>query len=246
MARQKGIMPLSGTIGGINFYYLNGKPVARAAGGGFNGHAIKTKPSMKRVRENNSEFGHCSQVKKGFRIALFPFLMHYKETTLHGRMMRLFQEIKNLDAVSERGMRKVGHGIATPQGLALLRDFEFTPKCDPKTVVPMQGSYAAESCVYSVTGFDIGAVRFPKAATHLQLQFGVLGVDFEGGVYKLFMGNALLLEKGNAVNSFSMAPAVLPDAGLQRFAFLGVAFYQELNGELYVLMEEGNVGVMGV
>lgn len=246
MAIQKGALPLSGTIGGINFYFRKGKPVARAAGGGFNRQAIKTKASMVRVRENNSEFGHCSQVKKLFRVALFPFLMHYKDVTLHGRMMRLFQEIKNLDAVSGRGLRKVGNGMATAQGLALLRDFEFTPKCDPKTVVPMNGSYDADSCVYSVTGFDIRQVRFPKAATHLQLQFGVLGVDFEGAIYKLFMAEPLLFEKGSAVNSFSLSPVVLPNTGLQRFAFLGVTFYQELNGEKYVLKEEGNVGLRGV
>uniref|UniRef100_UPI00404A21B5 hypothetical protein n=1 Tax=Gelidibacter sp. TaxID=2018083 RepID=UPI00404A21B5 len=57
MAKQKGVFPMVGTIGGVNFYYLNGKPVARAAGGGFNEKAIKTKKSMQRVRENGSEFG---------------------------------------------------------------------------------------------------------------------------------------------------------------------------------------------
>ena len=73
MAQQKGIIPLVGTLGGINFYYLNGKAVARTAGGGFNGKAIKTKASMQRVRENVSEFGHCSEVNKAFRQALRPF-----------------------------------------------------------------------------------------------------------------------------------------------------------------------------
>ena len=70
MAKQKGIIPLVGTIGGVNFYYLNGQPIARRAGGGFNGKAIKTKASMHRVRENASEFGHCSKVNKVFRHAL--------------------------------------------------------------------------------------------------------------------------------------------------------------------------------
>jgi hypothetical protein len=35
----------------------------------------------------------------------------------------------------------------------------------------------------------------------------------------------------------------LPDVGLQRFAFVGVTFYQEINGVKYVLKEDGNVGV---
>jgi hypothetical protein len=36
----------------------------------------------------------------------------------------------------------------------------------------------------------------------------------------------------------------LPDVGLQRFAFVGVTFYQEINGVKYVLKEDGNVGLM--
>ena len=66
MATQKGIVSLVGTVGGVNFYFRKGKAVARKAGGGFSGKAIKTKASMMRVRENNSEFGHCSSVKKSF------------------------------------------------------------------------------------------------------------------------------------------------------------------------------------
>ncbi|QDO94395.1 hypothetical protein FNB79_10625 [Formosa sediminum] len=46
MAKQKGILPIVGTIGGFNFYYLDGKPVMRVAGSGFNGEAIKTQASL--------------------------------------------------------------------------------------------------------------------------------------------------------------------------------------------------------
>ena len=72
MARQKGLFKVTGTLGNVNFYVVNGVGYARKAGGGFNGKAIKTKASMRRVRENASEFGHCSSVKKAFRIALLP------------------------------------------------------------------------------------------------------------------------------------------------------------------------------
>jgi hypothetical protein len=243
MATQKGIITLVGTIDGINFYIRKGKAVARKAGGGFNGKAIKNKPSMVRVRENNSEFGHCSRVKKEFRIALFPFLTHYKESTLHGRMMQLFQGIKDCDTSSVRGSRKVGLGIVTAAGSALFKEFQFTPHCTMSAVVPMQYSYDAVSCVYSVEDFDISQVRFPKSASYMELQLGVLGVDFELGVYKMFMGSPLGFEKSVYVTDFTLAPTVLPEVGLLRFAFLGVTFYQEINGVKYVLKEDGNVGL---
>lgn len=75
MAKQIGKFPLVGTIGGINFYYLNGEPIAREAGGGFNKKAIKKSPKMQIVRDFNSEFGHASHVSKFFRRVLFPFIM---------------------------------------------------------------------------------------------------------------------------------------------------------------------------
>jgi hypothetical protein len=243
MAKQKEIIPLVGTIGGINFYFRKGVAVARSAGGGFNGRAIKNKPSMIRVRENNSEFGHCSTVKKQFRIALFPFLKYYKESTLHGRMMQLFQGIKNCDTISMRGARKVGIGLLTPNGTQLFKEFLFTPKCNVNFVVPMKGSYDAVSCLYTVVDFDISLVRFPKGATHMELQFGVLGVDFDLGIYKMFMGDAIVFERNVEVAAFSLFPLLLPDAGLHRYAFLGLTFYQEINGALYVFKEDGNVGL---
>jgi len=195
MAIQKGILPIVGTLGGVNFYYRKGKAVARKAGGGFNGKAIKTKPSMERVRENNSEFGNCSKVKSAFRHALAPFLEHYNDGTLHGRMMHLFQEIKKLDSISARGSRTVANGILTPEGRELFRHFKFTPACVIENKVPMKSSYTAETCEYRVENFSIHAVNFPKGATHLELKFGVLGVDFEAKKYEMFMAVPLLLAK---------------------------------------------------
>ncbi|RAR72926.1 hypothetical protein [Flavobacterium aciduliphilum] len=243
MATQKGILPLVGTLGGVNFYYRKGKPVARKAGGGFNGKAIKTKPNMVRVRENGSEFGHCSRVKSAFRQALYPFLEHYSDGRLHGRMMSLFQEIKKLDTVSARGLRTVENGILTLEGRALFKSFRFTPSFIFEHKVPMKAHYDAEGCVYTIEHLDLSQVKFPKGATHIELKFGVLGVAFDARIYNMFMAPPMVFEKGEHPGTFAMTPTHLPEVGLHRFAFLGVCFYQELHGVRYVLREDGNVGV---
>jgi hypothetical protein len=246
MAKQKGIISLVGTLGELNFYYRKGKPVARIAGGGFTAEAIKTKASMVRVRENSSEFGRCSKVKSGFRIALFPFLKFYKEGSLHGRMMQLFQGIKDCDVSSDRGSRTVGQGILTTAGKALLRDFEFTPTFKFERVLPMKGVYDDLTCTYSVTDFDLSTVRFPKGASHVELQFGVLGVDFDAAIYKLSLAAPMLIAKGAVLGSFSLQPSILPAVGLHRFAYLGITFYQEVGGIPCVLREEGSIGIVRV
>lgn len=124
MARQKGIIKLSGTIGDINFYMVNGKAYARKAGGGFNGKAIKTKASMQRVRENGSEFGHCNRVKKKMLQAFQPYILK-RERGFHGKCVSMFLKLKDLDPVSNRGQRLVEKGLKTPQGKRLFRDFPF-------------------------------------------------------------------------------------------------------------------------
>lgn len=243
MATQKGINPLVGTLEGVNYYIRKGKAVARKAGGGFTGKAIKTKPSMVRVRENNFEFGHCSKVKKGFRIALTPFLKYYTDGTLHGRMMQLFQEIKELDSSSIRGSRTIGLGILTAAGKEVFRNFVYNPLCKVSEVAPMKGNYNVETGIFTVNDFDINLVRFPKNATHLELQYGVLGVDFETITFSLCLATPLVLEKGVAMGGFEFVPVILPEIGWERFAFVGVTFYQEVNGVRYILKEVGNVGV---
>ena len=124
MARQKGIIKLEGTLGDINFYFVKGKAFARKAGGGFNGEAIKTKESMQRVRENGSEFGHCSRAKKEILRSFHPYFTK-RERGFHGKCMKLFLKLKDLDATSKRGERRVQLGLETVEGKRLLRDFPF-------------------------------------------------------------------------------------------------------------------------
>ncbi len=124
MARQKGILKLSGTIGNINFYVVDGIGYAREAGGGFNGEAIRTKKSMARVRENGSEFGRSSAVKKKMLQAFHPFVSK-RERGFHNRCVGLFLKLKDLDTVSKRGQRRVEKGLATARGRLLFKGFPF-------------------------------------------------------------------------------------------------------------------------
>jgi len=244
MAKQAGILPLVGTIGGVNFYYLNGKPVARRAGGGFNGNAIKSKKSMKRVRENSSEFGHCSQVNKAFREALRPFYKKHRFTYLHSRLMGLFSRLKNLDLVSKRGKRVVANGVTSADGLALLERFDYTPDCDVKAVMPFNYAVAAGSYALTISDFNIKEVGFISGATHIELTYGVLDFDFSTLDYELHLAPALLLDKGFVGANVMLVPDTLPLGIGTALCVLGVRFYQEVDGGLYMLNATDGVGFM--
>lgn len=243
MAKQNGIIPLVGTIGGINFYYLNGKPVARAAGGGFNGDAIRTKKSMERVRENGREFGHCSRVNKAFRQSLRPFYNNYRFPFFHSRLMTLFTQLKGLDAINTRGERCVANGLTTDLGKRLLADFNYTPDCTVQQVLPF--TYTMDWASYTLTlpEFDIKLVPFVSGATHIALQFGVLDFHFETLDSALHLASPLVLAKDFAGASLGFTPVTAPTGlGLQ-LAVMGVRYYQEVDGLLYVLNAREGVGI---
>ena len=242
MAKQKGILPLVGTLGGVNYYYLNGKPVARKSGGGFNGKAIKTKASMQRVRENGREFGHCSGVNKVFRQALRPFYVGYTFTHFHSRLMGLFIALKDLDPTHERGNRVVAMGINTTEGAFMLKQFHYTPDCDVRRVLPFKFAIAADTFALSMTDFDSKHVKFIAGATHIKLMYGVLDFNFDTLAFNLHLATPLVLEKDATITNVLLTPNSLPLGIGTPLRVLGVRFYQAIDGVLYDLQAKNALG----
>jgi hypothetical protein len=243
MANQKGIIALDGTLEGINFYIRKGKPVARKAGGGFTGKAIKNKSSMIRVRENNTEFGHCSRVKKQLRLALLPFLGLHHDTGLHGRMMRMLQEVKNCDPISERGQRNIFRGLQTAMGRKLFTDFAFTDGKSVNTTLQCDCRYTPTDHTLTLDRFDISKVAFPSASTHVEIRFGVLAFDFTALTHTLHESTSLLLSRDATGTSFHFSLPTTPDTTMTLLAFCSVRFYQEVSGERYVLKGDGTLSI---
>jgi hypothetical protein len=244
MARQRGLIQLEGTIGGINFYIRKGTALARQSGGGFNGKAIKTKASMVRVRENGSEFGAASRVKKLFRMSVQEALLNSHDGTLHGRMMGLVQGIKVCDLDSERGKRSVWSGLKTTFGAQLLTDFLFTPKQDLSWFV---GSFASISNLGSrcdFSGLHLTEEVFKKSATHVVLTYFVVDYDSENLEFTRYVAEKVTVVKGAlpvTLTSFELTG--LPAAYTFRMSFLALQFYERCNGTLVVLKEQGMTGL---
>lgn len=124
MARYKSILQLRGSVDGLVFYQLNGVPVVRKKSG-FDKNSFKTKDNYARVRENSSEFGHCSKVGKMLRHAVRPFSEKSGDKFLYQSFAKLMTEIKDLDHFSDRGKRSVEIGLRTIEGKKLLTEFAF-------------------------------------------------------------------------------------------------------------------------
>lgn len=124
MARYKSILQLTGSLDGLVFYKLNGIPVVRKKSG-FNKKDFKTKDNYARVRENSTEFGHCSKVGKMLRRATFPFSNKSGDKFLYQSFAKLMTKIKDCDHFSDRGKRTVEIGLRTIEGKKMLREFGF-------------------------------------------------------------------------------------------------------------------------
>ncbi|WP_347220152.1 hypothetical protein [Chryseobacterium sp.] len=124
MATYESLIKIKGSVGDLVFYTLNGKNVVRKKSG-FNKKAFKKDPSYEKVRQNSSEFGHCSKTGKIIRNSLDLYLKETGDTLLYQSFAKLMTEIKNLDTISERGKRSVENGLKTEQGQKFLKAFKF-------------------------------------------------------------------------------------------------------------------------
>ncbi|MGE8431471.1 hypothetical protein [Chryseobacterium joostei] len=124
MATYESVIKITGAVGDLVFYNLNGKNVVRKKSG-FNKTAFKKNPSYEKVRQNSSEFGHCSKVGKIIRASLDFYIKKAGDPLLYQKFAKLMTEIKDLDTVSERGKRTVENGLQTEIGKKLLRQFQF-------------------------------------------------------------------------------------------------------------------------
>jgi hypothetical protein len=239
MAKVKGIIQLNGTIGDINFYTRKGVSLARKAGGGFTGEAIRTKESMVRVRENGSEFKGCMQSVQFFKMGLQSFLCTFKDGTLHQRLVQLFTQLKDLDLVAARGSRTVYGGLQSAAGQKLLNGYLLTSGAGLKDLL-RHNIHFDWTTGFSIPDFEGKRLSFPAGATHLALRIGYLSLDFEN-VSSSFAATETAYLSPTAIGAVSIpTPALVAAEGIQ-VGVVFARFVQELNGVYYPLKNEKSV-----
>jgi len=124
MATYESLIKITGAVGDLVFYNLNGKNVVRKKSG-FNKAAFKKNPSYEKVRQNSSEFGHCSKIGKVIRNTLDLYIKEAGDPLLYQKFAKAMTMIKDLDMISERGKRTVENGLKTEEGRKLLREFQL-------------------------------------------------------------------------------------------------------------------------
>jgi predicted transcriptional regulator with HTH domain len=233
MARQVSFIKLKGRVGDLSFYKSGGEYLARTKGG-VDGDRIKTDPRFERTRENGREFLRSVKAGKLLRDAFSEHIFLTADRGMSGRLTSALSKVIKSDPESVRGERTVMNGE-----LGILAGFEFNNGSNLDgiflgryTTQVAEGIANAELEAFSPST----SVRKPESATHAQLVMVAGNFNFNeltSSVASVQSDTFDLSETEHEGISLNVeVPAIEGGSGL---VMLGLAFWQEVNGQLYKL-----------
>lgn len=235
MAKQKGIIKLDGTIGGITFYKSQDGYLAREKGG-VPADRIANDPNFQRTRENGAEFGRAGKAGKLLRNSIRAMLQNSSDSRMVSRLTQKMVEVIQEDATNPRGLRNVIDGEAE-----LLEGFEFniSGKLGTTLYAPYTSTIdrVAGTLAVSIPVFvPINMIAAPGGATHFKIVSAGSEIDFENETFVMATSESAVLPwDATATAVLNLSNAVTANSTHPLFLALGIEFYQEVNGQMYPL-----------
>lgn len=235
MARQKGIIPLKGTIGNITFYKSGDGYLAREKGG-IDAKRIATDPAFQRTRENGAEFGRAGQGSKMLRTALRQLIQNATDRLMTSRLTREMMIVIKADVTNERGRRNVIDGEAE-----LLEGFDFNANGKLSTTLfapytTTLNRVTGELSVNIPSFVAANMIQAPAGTTHFKIISGGAEIDFENKTYVSDSKNTVELPWDNTPTAvIDLVNIVTPNSTAPLFLALGIEFIQHVNGSMYPL-----------
>ncbi|MBL7739057.1 MAG: hypothetical protein JNK14_07550 [Chitinophagaceae bacterium] len=235
MAKQKGIIPLQGTIGNITFFKSKDGYMAREKGS-LDAQRIANDPAFQRTRENGAEFGRAGKAGKVLRNALRALLQNSSDSRMIARLTKEMVKVIQADAVNPRGMRNVIEGEAE-----LLTGFEFNANSKLGTTLyaPFTATInrvTGELTVNLAAFIPANMVAAPSGATHFKITSAGAEIDFENETYTAQMNSTAELPwNATATAVINLVNAVTTNSTKPLFLIAGIEFFQQVNGAMYSL-----------
>lgn len=236
MAKQKGIIKLDGTIGGITFYKSTQDGYLAREKGGVSADKIANDPAFQRTRENGEEFGRAGKAGKLLRNSIRAMLQNASDSRMVGRLTQKMVEVIQEDITNPRGQRNVIDGEAE-----LLEGFEFniSGKLGTTLYAPFAGTIdrVAGTLTANIPAFvPINMLAAPGGATHFKIVSAGAEVDFENETFVIdTQATAVLPWDSAATAVINLVNTVTANSTHPLFLALGIEFYQEVNGQMYPL-----------
>ena len=245
MAKLGGIIKIEGTLDNLTFYKTKDGHLVRTKGG-VSKERIQNDPAFERTRENGSEFGASASSGKLLRTSIRNLLMRAKDNRVSSRLTQAMTKVKNFDTTSTRGERSVAVGIASPEGKEVLKGFNFNNKAIMSSVLFAPYSVDGATGTITLTDFNpMNDIIYPSGATHLSLTSAYAKVDFATGENAIEISPAVNLPIDNSTATQTLVPAGVPSGSGNEFMLLLIEFFQEVNGNQYIL-KNGSFNVLNI
>ncbi len=235
MAKQKGIIPLKGTIGNITFYKTKDGYLAKEKTG-LDGSRIATDPAFQRTRENGAEFGRSGKGGKTLRTAIRSLIQNISDGRMIARLTKEMMRAVKADTTNPRGARNLVDG-----DLLLLQGFEFNANSKLGTTLFAPVSHTinrvtGELSVNLAPFVPANMIAAPAGTTHFKITTAGAEVDFENESYvSEIHATAELPWNATATAAINLVNNVTANSTKSLFLVLGIEFYQEVNGGMYPL-----------
>ena len=235
MARQKSILKLQGTIGGISFYKSKDGYLAREKGG-VDASRIANDPGFARTRENGAEFGNSASSGKLLRDAVRALGKDASDGRVTSRLTQIMAQIKNMDEANARGERHVGEGMAKDEAKALLLGFNFNVNAVLGAVLYKPFDVDSETGEISIAALTpLNDINLPNGASHIIFKSGFASVNFTTGESEMVVSAPVRLAVNAAAQAVSLKPATVPAIEGTHLILLSIDFVQEVNNADYSL-----------
>ena len=235
MAKLKGIIKLEGTLQDMTFYKTQDGHLVKTKSG-VSGERIANDAAFIRTRENGAEFGSAAKAGKIVRDSFRVLMQMASDNRVTSRVTQLMTRIQKHDTTSVRGERKVSLGIATAEGLNLVRAFNFNNTAILGSI--LLKPYSVDTATGIITIGDLTPsldIKPVAGATHVSLLGAYAAINFDTGENDIQYTNTENLPINSTSTSVTLTPVDEPTTVGTKFFLLEILFYQEVNGAQYLL-----------
>jgi hypothetical protein len=245
MAKQEGVIPISGAIGNLQFFKTKDGNFHVKQKRNFDKARLQKDPSYKRLREHMSEFAATAKGSKLLRGAINSLVNRVSDKDQQTRLSTLLLRIAKSDKLNPRGSRNIMDG-----DLNMLKGFEFSKTGTVSTTY--FGLYqtmidrASGKMVVTIPEFTPERVVHPAPeSTHFQFHAAALSINFDTGKFEYNLVSSERIKWNNdRINAISLEPNVQANATDPVMLLFGIEFWNETNGAFYELMNRAYNGVV--
>ena len=235
MAKQKGIVKLSGTIGDVSFYKSQDGFLAREKGG-IDKERIKNDPAFQRTRENGQEFGRACKAGRLLRTTFRMLLQNSKDRLVTSRLTKSMMQVIKSDPTNLRGERTIKAG---DQSKLMGFDFNVNSKLGSTFYSPYEVAMNRETGAINVTIAEFVPEQMltaPIGVTHFSIVSGAAIIDYSTETFEVSLRKTEDIPINNQLQSIiQQVHELSSNSEGDMYVTLGREFVEIVNGIRYPL-----------